>query len=363
VNLSSTTYLLYVGTRTTGDSKGIYVYSYDAKSAELNCLGLAVETLNPTFLAVDQGERILYSVNEVSDYEGGTSGAISAFAINRATGQLSKINQIASGGADPCYLSLDKTEKYALVANYSGGSVAVFPLLTDGALADATAFIQPAGVGTNLERQEGAHPHWIETTPDNRFALVADLGLDKIFVYRFDSSQGTLAPNKPPFVKLQAGSGPRHITLHPNGKLLYVINELASTLTVISFDASSGSLTVLQTISSLPTGFSGPNDAAEIHIHPNGKFLLGSNRGHDSIGVFSIAPTTGNLALVCHAPTQGRTPRNFEFDLTGSRLLVANQNGNNIVVFEIDGQTGGLTPAGQQLSVPCPVSLRFVTAR
>jgi 6-phosphogluconolactonase len=363
VNPSATTYLLYVGTRTIGDSKGIYVYSYDANSGKPRSLGLAAATLSPTFLAVGQSERTLYSVNEVSDYNGGSTGAITAFAINRATGQLSTINQLASRGADPCYLSLDKTGKYALVANYSGGSVAVFPLLENGGLAEATAFIQHAGIGKNLEPQARAHPHWIETTSDNRFALVADLGLDKIFVYRFDPDRGQIAPNTPPFVELEAGAGPRHITPHPNGKLLYVINELASTVTVVSLDSSSGSLIALQTISSLPPGFSGPNDAAEIHIHPSGKFLFASNRGHDSIGIFSIAPATGNLALIGHVPTQGRTPRNFEFDPTGSRLLVANQDSDNIVVFEIDGQTGGLTATGQQLAVPCPVSLGFVATR
>ena len=359
---SSTTYLLYVGTRTTGDSKGIYLCSYDAKSGELKSLGLAAETPNPTFLAVDQSERILYSVNEVSEYKGGATGAITAFAINRATGRLSEINQIASRGADPCYLSLDKTGKYALVANYTGGSVAAFPVRSDGGLADATAFIQHSGVGKNLERQEGPHPHWIETTPDNSFALIADLGLDKIFVYHFDPSRGSLAPNKPPLVELEAGAGPRHVAFHPNKKLLYVLNELASTVTVISFDSSSGSLLTLQTISSLPTGFSGTNDAAEIHIHPNGNVLFASNRGYNSIAVFSVVPT-GNLTLIDHVPTQGRTPRNFELDPTGSRLLVANQDSNNIVVLEIDVETGGLTATGQQLSFPCPVSLRFVAIR
>jgi 6-phosphogluconolactonase len=362
VNPSSTTHLLYVGTGTTGDSKGIYVFSYDAKSCDLKSLGLAAEASNPTFLAVDQSGRILYSVNEVSEYKGGATGAITAFAINRATGRLSVINQITSRGADPCYLSLDQTGKYALVANYSGGSVAVFPLLREGGFVEATAFIQHAGIGKDLERQEGAHPHWIETTPDNRFALVADLGLDKIFVYRFDASRGILAPDKTPFVELEAGAGPRHITLHPNGKFLYVINELASAVTVVSFDSSSGSLLTLQTMSSLPKGFAGTNDAAEIHLHPNGKFLFSSNRGHDSIAVFSVVPT-GHLSLIGHVPTQGRTPRNFELDPTGSRLLVANQNSNNIVVFEIDVETGGLTATGQQLSVPCPVSLRFVAIR
>jgi 6-phosphogluconolactonase len=356
-------YFLYVGTYTKGESKGIYVYSYDAQSGESKSLGLAAETPNPSFLAVDPRQRFLYAVNELTQYKGSSSGAVTSFAIEHKTGKLSPTNEVASRGADPCYISLDKTGKYVLVANYTGGSVAVFPVHKDGGLGDATAFVQHAGTGKNPTRQDGPHAHWIETTPDNRFALAADLGLDEVLVYRFDANRGTLAPNDPPFAKVEAGAGPRHIAFHPNGKVLYVIDELASTVAVFSFDPSKGTLHLLQSLSTLPSGFSGNNDTAEIHVHPNGKFLFASNRGHDSIAVFSIDQKTGTLTVVDHFSTQGKTPRNFELDPTGTRLLVANQDSDNIVLFNIDLQTGHLTATGQLLKVPSPVSLRFVAAQ
>jgi len=360
---SSGRHLLYVGTYTKGESKGIYVYSYDAKSGESEPLGLAAETANPSFLAVDPRQRVLYAVNELTRYKGSSSGAVTSFAIDHKTGKLSAINEVASGGADPCYISLDKTGRYVFVANYSGGSVALFPVRKDGGLGDATAFIHHAGTGTNPARQEGPHAHWIETTPDNRCALVADLGLDEVLVYRFDVNRGTLAANDPPFAKVNAGAGPRHIAFHPNGKVLFVIDELASTVTVFSFDPSKGALHLLQSLSTLPSGFTENNDTAEIHVHPNGKFLFASNRGHDSIAAFSIDQKTGTLIVVDHFSTQGKTPRNFELDPTGTRLLVANQDSDNIVFFNIDVQTGHLTATGQQLEVSSPVSLRFVAAQ
>jgi 6-phosphogluconolactonase len=355
-------YLLYVGTYTKGESKGIYVYSYDAKSGESEPLGLAAETPNPSFFAIDPRQRVLYAVNELTQYKGSSSGAVTAFRVDLANGKLSPINEVASRGADPCYISLDKTGKYVLVANYTGGSVAVFPVRKDGGLGDATAFIQHVGSGRNPARQEGPHAHWIETTPDNRFALVADLGLDEVLVYRFHANRGTLTPNDPHFAKVEAGAGPRHIAFHPNGKVLYVIDELASTVTVFSSDPSKGTLHLLQSLSTLPSGFTGNNDTAEIHVHPNGKFLFASNRGHDSIAVFSIDQKTKTLTVVDHFSTQGKTPRNFELDPTGTRVLVANQDSDNIAFFNIDVQTGYLTAMGQQLKVPSPVSLRFVAA-
>lgn len=358
-NLSSH-YLLYVGTYTKGESKGIYAYSYDVKSGESKSLGLAAETSNPSFLAVDPGQRFLYAVNELTQYKGASSGVVTSFAIDKKTGMLSAINEVASRGADPCYISLDKTGKYVLVANYTGGSVAVFPARKNGGLGEETAFVQHAGSGKNPKRQEGPHAHWIETTPDNRFALTADLGLDEILVYRFNGDGGTLTPNDPPFAKVEAGAGPRHIAFHPNGKILYVVDELASTITVFSFDAAKGTLRLLQSVSTLPSGFAGTNDTAEIHVHPNGKFLFASNRGHDSIAVFSIQPDTGKLTPVDHVSTQGKTPRNFELDPSGSRLLVANQDSNSIVFFKIDTHTGHLTATGPEIKVPSPVSLRFV---
>ncbi|MGD0793152.1 MAG: lactonase family protein [Terriglobales bacterium] len=353
-------YLLFVGTYTEKESKGIYAYRFDAASSELTPLGVAAETTNPSFLAIDPSRRFLYAANEFPNYKGANSGAVSAFALDRQTGKLSLLNQVASRGADPCYIAFDKTGKYALVANYTGGSVAVFPVQSDGHIGEPSAFVQHVGSSVNRERQQGPHAHWIETTPDNRFAIAVDLGLDELLVYRFDAKTGSLTTNNPPYAKLDPGAGPRHLAFHPNGKFAYVVNELQSSITAFSYDASGGALHKLKTITTLPRGFSGSNDTAEIQVHPSGKFLFASNRGHDSIAVFSIDSHTGALTLVDHFPTQGKTPRNFEIDPTGKLLFVANQDTNNIVVFRIDPTSGRLTPTGQTLRVPSPVCLKFM---
>jgi 6-phosphogluconolactonase len=363
-------YLLFVGTYTEKESKGIYAYRFDAASSALTPLGLAAETTNPSFLAIDPSRRFLYAVNEVPKYKGGNSGAVSAYAIDlensdrqngdRHNGKLSLLNEVASRGADPCYIAFDKTGKYALVANYTGGSVAVFPVRPDGHIGEYSAFVQHAGSSVNHERQEGPHAHWIETTPDNRFAIAVDLGLDELLVYRFDEQTGSLTANNPPYAKLDPGAGPRHLAFHPNGKFAYVVNELQSSITAFTYDASRGALHALKTVSTLPEGFSGSNNTAEIQVHPSGKFLFASNRGHDSIAVFSIDSNTGALTLVDRFPTLGKTPRNFEIDPTGSRLLVANQDTGNIVVFRIDPNSGRLTTTGQTLHIPSPVCLKFM---
>jgi len=353
-------YLLFVGTYTKGESKGIYAYRYDAASGQLTPLGLAAETVNPSFLTIDPSGRFLYAVNEVSDFHGAPSGAITAFAIDRQTGKLSTLNQIPSRGADPCYIAFDKTAARVLVANYTGGNVAVFPVNKDGRLGESSAFVQHTGSGPNSQRQQGPHAHWIETTPDNRFAIVADLGLDKLVVYRYDAANGSLTPNDPAFGKVDPGAGPRHVAFHPNGRFAYSVNELHSTITGFSYDAKNGTLQPLQTISTLPKGFSGANDTAEIHVHPNAKFLFASNRGHNSIAVFSIDDKTGRLTLVDNFSTAGKTPRNFEIDPNGSRLLVANQDSGNVVVFRIDLKTGRLISTGQTVQVPAAVDLKFV---
>jgi 6-phosphogluconolactonase len=355
-------YLLFVGTYTEKESKGVYAYRFDSASSELTPLGVAAETNNPSFLAIDPSRRFLYAVNEVQNYKGASSGAVSAFAVDQKTGKLSLLNQVPSRGADPCYITFDKTGKYALVANYTGGSVAVFPVQPDGHVGEPSAFVQHRGSSVNKERQEGPHAHWIETTPDNRFAIAVDLGLDELLVYRFDASRGSLTPNDPPYASLDPGAGPRHLAFHPDGNFAYVVNELQSSITAFSFDPGRGVFGKLKTVSTLPQGFSGSNDAAEIKVHPSGKFLFASNRGHDSIALFSIDSHTGALTLVDHFPTQGKTPRNFEIDPTGKLLLVANQDTNNIVVFRIDPNNGRLTPTGQTLNVPSPVCLKFMIA-
>jgi 6-phosphogluconolactonase len=329
----------------------------------LTSLGLAAETSNPSFVAADPSGRFLYAVNEMGDYKGQSSGAVSAFAIDRKSGKLSPLNQVASRGADPCYVAMDKHGKFVLVANYTGGSVAVFPVKQDGSLGEASAFVQHKGSGPNKERQEGPHAHWIDVTADNRFAIASDLGLDELLVYRFDQRNGTLAPNTPSFAKTEPGAGPRHLSFHPNEKFAYVADELKSEISAFSYDKGSGTLHPLQTISTVPKNFTGDNDAAEIEVHPNGKFLFVSNRGSDTIGVFSIDKIKGTLTLVDYFSTKGKKPRNFVIDPTGSRLLVANEEGNNVVSFQIDQETGRLTPTGQVLEIASPVCLKFVAVR
>jgi 6-phosphogluconolactonase len=353
-------YLMYVGTYTVRGSEGIYAYRYDTASGQLESLGLAAKTSNPSFVAIHPNHRFLYTVNEDHDYEGQSSGAISAFSIDSKTGKLTFLNQLATRGADPCHLSFDHTGKFVLVANYTGGSMAAFPVSEEGRLGDASDFIQQKGSGPNHERQEAPHAHWIDLSPDNHFALNADLGLDQIFVYRFDAAKGTLTPDNPPSAKLAPGAGPRHVAFHPRGLFVYVINELNSTVTVFSYDTKSGALHEVQTVSSLPNDFKVENSPAEIVVHPSGKFLYASNRGHDSIAVFSIDPKKGTLTTIEHVPTKGKAPRNFEIDPDGKRLLVANQESDNIVVFRIDPKTGRLTPTGQELKIPAPVCIRFM---
>src|SRR5271165_562187 len=310
--------LVYIGTYTdkSSASKGIYAYRFDPATAQLTSLGLAAESANPSFLTIHPNHKFLYAVNETGDYKGQKSGGVSAFAIDRATGKLTLLNEVASRGADPCYITVDRTGKFVLVANYTGGSVAVFPILADGKLGEASAFVQHTGHGTNPERQEGPHAHSIDLSPDNRFAMVDDLGLDELLVYKFDGDKGSLAPNDPPFTKLDAGSGPRHFALRPDGKFAYVISEMGHTVTVFSNDAAGGRLQVLQTITTLPKDFTGRNDDAEIAVHPSGRFLYASNRGDDSIAIYAIDQSKGTLTQVGIVPTGGKEPRSFEIDPT-----------------------------------------------
>jgi 6-phosphogluconolactonase len=355
-------YLFYVGTYTEegSKSKGIYAYRFDADTGQITPLGLAAETTNPSFVALHPNGRFLYAVNEVGNYKGPNSGGVSAFSIDRASGKLKFLNEMPSRGADPCYITVDKTGKYVLVANYTGGSLAVFPVLADGKLGEASAFLQHTGHGTNPTRQEGPHAHSIDLSPDNRFAMVDDLGLDELFVYKFDSAKGSLTPNDPPFAKFDAGAGPRHFVLRPDGKFAYVISEMGHTVTVFSNDAASGRLQLLQTVTTLPKDFKGRNDDAEIRVHPSGKFLYASNRGDDSIAIYAIDQSKGTLAQVGSIHTGGKEPRNFEIDPTGTLLFAANQKSDNIVVFRIDAKTGGLTATGQALDVGSPVCVKFL---
>lgn len=355
-------YLFYVGTYTEegGKSKGIYAFRFDPATGQSTALGLAAETTNPSFVAPHPNGRFLYAVNELQKYNGPNSGGVSAFAVDPGTGKLTFLNEVPSRGADPCYIIVDKSGKWVLVANYGGGSVAVFPIHEDGRIGEATTFVQHHGHGADPKRQESAHAHSIDLSPDNRFAFVDDLGLDELLVYKFDSSKGSLTLNIPPFVKLDPGSGPRHFALHPSGKFGYVVAEMASTVTALTVDLNRGRVRRLQTISTLPKDFKGENDDAEIQVHPSGKFLYASNRGHDSIAVFAIDPDQGTLTHIDDVPTQGKIPRSFEIDPTGHFLLAENSKSDNIVIFRIDQNTGRLTATGQVLEVGSPVCVKFM---
>jgi 6-phosphogluconolactonase len=358
-------YLVYVGTYTTKQSsKGIYAYWFDTGTGKLKAAGLAAESTDPSFVAVHPSGKYLYAANEVDEFEGQKSGAVSAFAIDRRSGALKLLNQIASRGSGPCHVSLDKTGKYVLAANYGGGSVASFPVHEDGSLGEAAGFAQHSGSSADKERQERPHAHWIGTSPDNRFALAADLGLDEVLVYQFDAGTGTLSANSPPYARANPGAGPRHFAFHPNGKFAYLLTEMESAVTVFRYKAQNGSLSVLQTISTLRNDYSGPKEAAELVVHPSGKFLYASNRaGVDSVTAFSIDGAKGTLKLIGEFPTMGKTPRNFAIDPTGRFLLAANQESSNVVVFRIDATTGRLTPTGEVVEVPAPVCVTFVAAQ
>lgn len=355
-------YLVYVGTYTGPKSKGIYSYRFNIATGRAEPLGLAAQTANPSFLAISPDQTVLFAVNELAEYRGARSGAVSSFAIDRRTGKLTFLNQVPSGGPGPCYVSLDQAGHFVLVANYDGGSVSVFPVLKDGRLGQASAFIQHAGHSVNPKRQEGPHAHCIEVDRNDRFAVAADLGLDRLLVYRFDSKAGTLAPNNPSFAEVKPGSGPRHFVFDPRGRFLYLVDEMGSTIYAFSYDSRNGVLRPLQSFSSVPESYHGVNYAAEIAVHPSGKFLYVSNRGDDSMAVFAIDPVKHTLTPVQYISTQGKFPRSFGITPDGSYLLAANQKSDSVVIFRIDQTTGQLTPTGQSLAVTSPVCVKFVAA-
>jgi 6-phosphogluconolactonase len=355
-------YLAYVGTYTDHGSKGIYAYRFDSSNGKLTSLGLAVESANPSFLAEDSSGKFLYAVNETETFNGQPTGAVSAFAIKPKEGKLSLLNQVSSRGKDPAHIVLDRTGKYALVANYTTGSVAVFPVLQDGRLGDATSFVQHKGSSVDPERQAGPHAHAIALSPDNRFAVVTDLGLDELLVYRFDAGKGTLGSD-PQVVKAAPGAGPRHSAFGKDGKFLYVLNEMKLTVVTYSYDAATGALHEVQNVPALTRVVTKGDTAAEIEVHPSGKFLFTSNRGDDSIAVFAIDQRTGMLTRIESDPTGGKTPRHFAIDPTGKWLLAENQDSGNIVVFRIDRKTGRLTQTGETVQVPSPVCVIFVAER
>jgi len=350
--------LVYVGTYTRKEGEGIYLYRVDLAKGKLELVDVT-PIISPSFLAIHPSGRYLYSVNEVGELEGKPSGGVSAFAIDPETGKLRFLNQQLSQGEGPCYVSVDKTGKFAFVANYVGGSVAVLPIREDGALEPASDFVQHEGKGADPNRQEKAHAHSILPDPQNRYILAADLGLDRVMVYKLDPQKGKLLPNETPWAQLAPGAGPRHIAFHPNGRYVYVINELDSTMTVFHYDAERGILQEVQTISALPEGFEGTSYCADVHVSLDGRFVYGSNRGHDSIVIFAVEKETGKLSCVGHEPTRGSFPRNFALSPDGELLLVANQKSDNIVAYTVNRETGLLSFTGEITEAPIPVCIKF----
>ena len=353
-------YLVYVGTYTDRGSQGIYAYRFDPSSGELGDVGLVATTDNPSFLAVAANNTYLYALNEINKFDAGETGAVTTYSLDRNSGKLTQLQQVSSLGPGPAHLSLDRAGKFVLVANYDGGSIAVFPIEKDGTLGTRTAFVQHTGSSANKDRQSSPHAHEIQVTVDNKFVLVADLGLDELLVYHFDEKKGALSPANPPYVKVSPGSGPRHFTIAPGGKFVYLANELSSTVIVYSFDNLSGRLTELETISTLPKGFQGENTTAEITTDMAGKFLYVSNRGDDSIAVFAIDQGNGKLSLVERVKTGGKEPRHFTLDPTGKWLFAENQNSNDVRIFRVDSESGRLTPTSHTIEVNSPVCVVLV---
>ena len=349
--------LLYVGTYTEGTrSDGIYLVRMDRRSGQLRRVGPVAAGANPSFLAIHPNGRVLYAVNELQKYNGRPTGAVSAFAIAQDTGALTPLNEQPSEGGAPCYVSVDRSGRVVLVANYVGGNIALLPLRANGALDPAAQVVQHTGTGPNGERQAAPHAHCILPDPSNRFVLAADLGADRVFVYRLD---GKLLHVEGGDSGVRPGAGPRHIAFHPTLPLVFVANELDSTVATLRFDAGRGTLSLVETRSTIPAGWSVTNYPADIHVAANGRALYVSNRGHNSIAVFSVAESTGALALDQTISTAGDWPRNFSLDPTGRWLLVANQRSDSVVVFGRDPDTGRLTPTRQRLAISSPVCLRF----
>ena len=352
---------VYIGTYTEKTkSEGIYRYELDMATGKLSAGELAGEAVNPSFLAIHPNHKFLYAVGEIDKFKGKDSGGVTAFALDAKTGNLTQLNQQISSGTGPCYLVVDRAGKHVLVANYGGGSISVIPIGPDGMLGEPTAAVQHKGTSVNKSRQSEPHAHSINLDAANKFALVADLGLDKILVYRYDAAKGTLTPNDPPAMATAPGAGPRHFAFHPNGIRAYVINEIDSTLTALTYDADRGVLTKGQTVSTLPKDFKGNNSTAEVVVHPSGKFVYGSNRGHNSIAIFAIDAATGTLTPTGHLTRLIKTPRNFAIDPTGKYLLAASQSSNQVVVFAVNPQTGALTFTGNVVDVPAPVCIRMM---
>jgi 6-phosphogluconolactonase len=359
--------MLYVGTYehqdpvlTNAANQGIYTYTLDPVSGQLDYHSEINDIGNPSFLAIDSKQRYLYAVDENFALE---ACLVHAYKIDPKSGSLSYLNQQLSLGSSPCYVTVDQTSQFVAVANYGSGSVSLLPVEENGHLQPASDSHQHTGTGVDPKRQEGPHAHCAVMDPTNQYLFVADLGIDKIMSYRLDIDGKRLIPNKTPYLELPPGSGPRHLTFHQNGRFAYLINELNSTITALNYDDAHGTFTIIHTVSTLPIDFQGESHCAEICIATSGQFLYGSNRGHDSLAIFAIDEETGRLTAVSHQTTYGKTPRNFAIDPSGTFLLAANQDSNNIVTFRINHTTGQLDFIEQNLDIPKPVCLKMIVLR
>jgi 6-phosphogluconolactonase len=359
--LAPTDTLAYVGTFTKGQAKGIYVFRLtsgtgdDAQNVTLAPLGLAAETPNPAFLEIDPRRRVVFAANDLHEFEGKPSGAISAFKVDPATGKLSLLNQRASQGAAPCHMVLDRDRRNLLVANCIGGSVAVLPVAADGKLGPASQVVQHPGTKP--------HTHGVTLSPDNRFAYACDMGLDRILAYQFDAQKGKLTPAATATIAVKAGTGPRHLVFRPDGKFAYVVGSKSSTVMVFAHDGKTGGLRNLQTVSTLPPWFEGENSAAELAVHPTDNYLFATNRGHNSVALFAIDPDKGTLTYTDEQGSGGKTPRHFALDAPAKHLAVANQDSDNVLVCRIDEGSGRLKPSGVLATVPSPVCVKFLPPR
>jgi len=350
--------LVYIGTYTKTEEQGIHWLKLEMATGKLTVAGKLAGQKNPSFLAIHPNKKFLYAVNEIGNYKGEKAGGVSAYAVDQKTGALTFINQQSSKGGAPCHLVVDATGRNVLVANYTGGSVVSLPISRKGRLRKASSFIQHEGSSVLKPRQASPHGHSINVSPGNKFAVAADLGLDKVLVYEFNAKGGKLTPAG--FTKVAPGAGPRHFAFHPNGKFAYVINEITLTVTAFAWDEGKGNLSELQTITTLPVERGKGMSTAEVQVHPSGRFLYGSNRGHNTIAVFSIDGKTGKLKAIQHQSTLGKTPRNFGIDPTGKFLIAANQSSGDVFTFHINQDTGELKPTSHSVKVSMPVCVKFL---
>jgi 6-phosphogluconolactonase len=363
--------LVFVGTYTEpilfgsgkileGKGEGIYVYRLDVASGSMEPVRVVDARPNPSYLTFHPSHRFLYAVNELKEFEGEPTGAISAFAMDPDSGDLRFLNRKPTHGTDPCHVTVHSSGKYVLVANFMSGSVCVLPIQADGSLGDATDVVQHRGSSVDPARQSGPHAHAVAWDSTGQYAFVPDLGLDKVMVYRFDAERGKLGPHDEPWARVAPGAGPRQIVMHPRDHYAYLINELDSTMTAFRYDEHRGAFEEIQTLSTLPQGFAGPSTCAEVQISPSGRFLYGSNRGHDSIAIFAVDQKDGTLTAMGHQSTLGETPRHFTVSPDGTLLLAANQDTGNLAVFRISAETGTLEPTGHIVDVPTPVCVRIL---